>query len=200
MSRAIIVAALTALLPLPTLAQQHSFRQHATKDGLAQSQVRAMIQDAQGYLWFGTLGGASRFDGQEFTSYALSDGLPDLQVSAIVRDASDKLLFAAGNAIATWNGKGFEAEPLPADSKGARILSMVASNDRLFVGTDGGGMFVRSPKGISALDGYPSDTATHVRSLALLRDGRLLIGGRASWSGTRAAAKPWSWVMPRRRP
>lgn len=36
-----------------------------------------MAQDAQGYLWFGTLGGASRFDGLEFTNYALTDGLPD---------------------------------------------------------------------------------------------------------------------------
>ncbi|HPF90351.1 MAG: histidine kinase [Flavobacteriales bacterium] len=179
MSRAILVAALTALLPLAALAQQHSFKQHATKDGLAQSQVRAMMQDAQGYLWFGTLGGASRFDGQEFTSYALSDGLPDLQVSAIVRDHAGTLLFAAGNAIATWNGKGFTAEPLPAASKGARILAMVTSGDRLFVGTDGGGVFVRTTTGISTLEGYPSDTATHVRSLALLRDGRLLIGLRS---------------------
>lgn len=172
-------AAVLALLPLGLLAQQHSFKQLSTKDGLAQSQVRTMMQDAQGYLWFGTLGGASRFDGQEFTSYAVSDGLPDPQVSSIVRETSGALLFAAGNHVATWNGRGFNAVPLPPESKGARIMAMAAGTECQYVGTDGGGMFVRTAAGIKPLEGYPSDTATHVRSIALLRDGRLLIGLRS---------------------
>ena len=58
-------------------AQQFGFTQYTPKEGLAQSQVRAIAQDAEGYLWFGTLGGASRFDGLRFTNYALQEGLPD---------------------------------------------------------------------------------------------------------------------------
>ena len=75
--------------------QQHAFKQFTPKDGLAQSQVRAIAQDAGGYLWFGTLGGASRFDGQQFQNYALQEGLPDAQVSAMAVGNSGDLGFGA---------------------------------------------------------------------------------------------------------
>ncbi|MEO8733929.1 MAG: two-component regulator propeller domain-containing protein, partial [Flavobacteriales bacterium] len=66
------------------MAQQFGFTQFSPRDGLAQSQVRCMVQDKAGYLWFGTLGGASRFDGLEFVNYGLRDGLPDPQVNAML--------------------------------------------------------------------------------------------------------------------
>jgi ligand-binding sensor domain-containing protein len=65
---AALVVVLFALFPVH--GQQHSFTQLSTKDGLAQSQVRCMAQDAEGYLWFGTLGGASRYDGHDFVNHA----------------------------------------------------------------------------------------------------------------------------------
>jgi hypothetical protein len=65
------------------LAQQFGFTAFTPKDGLAQSQVRCMAQDSAGYMWFGTLGGASRFDG-DFTNYGLRQGLPDPQVNAML--------------------------------------------------------------------------------------------------------------------
>lgn len=186
MSRILPLLIASTLFHVNGLGQQHSFKQLSTKDGLAQSQVRAMAQDAQGYLWFGTLGGASRFDGLEFTSFALSDGLPDPQVTAIVRDPQDRLFLASGNSLARWDGRSFTAEPLPAESKGARILVMAAGPDgRLFIGTDGAGVFVRTEGGIQSLDGLSGNTATHVRSLAPLSDGRMLIGlrdGLLLWS------------------
>lgn len=160
-------------------AQQHSFTQLSTKDGLAQSQVRAMAQDAQGYLWFGTLGGASRFDGKQFVNYALSDGLPDPQVSAMVRDAQGTLFMGAGSALAIWNGTDLRTEQLPATANSARVLGLAAdAKGTLFIGTDGDGMFIRDDRGIKPLPGFPLDTAANVRCLMHLRDGRLLIGLR----------------------
>ncbi len=186
MLRVLLVALVVLHAGVPLFAQQHSFKQLSTKDGLAQSQVRAMAQDAEGYLWFGTLGGASRFDGLEFTNYTLADGLPDPQISAIVRSPSGNLFLAAGNTLARWDGRSFQREPLPSESNGARILALAASpDDRLFIGTDGGGVYVRTTHGIDPLVGYPADTARNVRSLALLKDGRLLIGlreGLLLWS------------------
>ncbi|MCB0764727.1 MAG: histidine kinase [Flavobacteriales bacterium] len=160
-------------------AQQYAFTQVTPSDGLAQSQVRAMAQDGQGYLWFGTLGGASRFDGLRFVNHALQDGIPDAQVSAMAVDAAGTLWMGAGSAIVHRSGPGWVTEPLPPACNGARIMSMVhGPNGHLYVGTDGGGVFVREGSSIQALKGFPVDTASNVRTLLALRDGRLLVGLR----------------------
>ncbi len=138
-----------------------------------------MAQDARGYLWFGTLGGASRFDGRVFENHALQEGLPDAHVSAMALDAQGTLWLASGTYLVRRVGDRWEREALPQSNGGARILGLsVGADDRLYIGTDGGGMFVRGPKGSEALPGYPVDTAAHVRSLLVLKDGRLLIGLR----------------------
>ncbi|MCE5269849.1 PAS domain S-box protein [bacterium] len=38
-------------------------------DGLASNRVLSVMQDSSGFMWFGTLNGISRFDGQQFISY-----------------------------------------------------------------------------------------------------------------------------------
>lgn len=160
-------------------AQQYPFKQFTTRDGLAQSQVRAMAQDAQGHLWFGTLGGASRFDGLLFHNIAAQDGLPDAQVSAMVRTKDGRFWMGAGNALVQLVGKNLHSDILPASSKGARILGLApASDGGVYVGTDGGGLFLRNATGIRTVDGFPADTATHIRSLLSLRNGGLLVGLR----------------------
>ena len=55
--------------------QEYSYRHYTVKDGLIQNQVIAMFQDSKGYLWLGTKGGVSRFDGLKFKNYTVNDGL-----------------------------------------------------------------------------------------------------------------------------
>ncbi|WP_084235789.1 two-component regulator propeller domain-containing protein [Hydrogenophaga taeniospiralis] len=46
------------------------FSRLTIEDGLSQSDVRAIVQDQQGFMWFGTwLGGLNRYDGYTFKSY-----------------------------------------------------------------------------------------------------------------------------------
>jgi len=46
------------------------FLQHITvEDGLSQSSVYSILQDKQGFLWFGTGDGLNKFDGYEITTY-----------------------------------------------------------------------------------------------------------------------------------
>src|SRR5690606_18911337 len=152
---------------LPADAQQHAFRQLTTRDGLAQSQLRAMAQDGQGHLWFGTLGGGSRYDGHSFVNHALQAGLPDGHVSAMVVDASGTLWMGSGSSLVRVRGRHLLREPLPVgDGGGARILALVAGQGgEVFAGTDGDGLFVRDAQSLRPMAGYPVDTAAHVRSL-----------------------------------
>ena len=56
-------------LPVCSLSQQYNFRNFTVRDGVAQSQVYALLQDHRGYLWMGTRGGGiTRFDGLQFVT------------------------------------------------------------------------------------------------------------------------------------
>lgn len=61
------------LLLFTTLAYSHSqqlqFEHITTKDGLSNNNVKCILQDRQGFMWFGTEEGVSRFDGYNFVRY-----------------------------------------------------------------------------------------------------------------------------------
>jgi ligand-binding sensor domain-containing protein len=161
-------------------AQQFGFTQFSPRDGLAQSQVRCMVQDKAGYLWFGTLGGASRFDGLEFVNYGLRDGLPDPQVNALLAMENGSVWLACGPYLVNFMGSTMHVLKMPLWAKDARILALASGKDgTLFVGTDGAGLLSVRDGAVSIPGGYPSDTATSVRALLPMPDGSLLIGTRS---------------------
>lgn len=56
-------------------AQEFGYTTFNTTDGLAQNQVHTFCKDGNGYLWIGTYGGVSRFDGKNFKNYTKVNGL-----------------------------------------------------------------------------------------------------------------------------
>ena len=44
-------------------------RHYGSADGLPQASVNAILQRQDGYLWLGTYGGLTRFDGSRFTVF-----------------------------------------------------------------------------------------------------------------------------------
>ena len=66
------------------IGQQYSFIPFSVEEGLSQTQVFDICPDDQGDIWFGTAGGASRFDGKHFTNYSTENGLNDNLVSKII--------------------------------------------------------------------------------------------------------------------
>ena len=63
-------------------AKEHYVIQHySIKDGMSQNTVMAILQDKQGFMWFGTWDGLNRYDGYEFETYkAMNDGV-EVQVN-----------------------------------------------------------------------------------------------------------------------
>jgi ligand-binding sensor domain-containing protein/signal transduction histidine kinase len=88
------VVSLYLLLVPPILAEQLSIRRYDLRDGLANSRVADIHQDAKGYLWFGTWEGLSRFDGYRFINYDTRDGLGHALINAITEDRQGHLWVA----------------------------------------------------------------------------------------------------------
>jgi ligand-binding sensor domain-containing protein len=84
-----------------------SVQRYSLEEGLSQQAVNAIVQDADGFMWFGTEDGLNRFDGYEFRQ--------------LRHDRGDTTTLPNG-----W------------------ISSLVASEDGLWIGTDGGGVVFRS--------------------------------------------------------
>ncbi|MCM1481040.1 MAG: response regulator [Paludibacter sp.] len=55
--------------PNDTGAYQYTVKHYSVEDGLSQNTVMAILQDHDGYMWFGTWDGLNKFDGYNFTNY-----------------------------------------------------------------------------------------------------------------------------------
>ncbi|TAK51644.1 MAG: hypothetical protein EPO24_15705 [Bacteroidetes bacterium] len=64
-------------------AGELKFDRYKTSDGLSQNNVYTITQDAQGYMWFGTQDGLSRFDGYSFTTFQNTDDTTSLASNGI---------------------------------------------------------------------------------------------------------------------
>jgi len=123
-------------------AQQYNFQNYSVGDGLAQSQVYALCEDARGYLWMGTRGGGlSRFDGNEFTNFTVDNGLINDYVLTIATDANSNIWIGTDEGVSIFNGNNFTTVPLPGSSHKVRAI-VCAKDGRTWIGTEDTGLFV----------------------------------------------------------
>lgn len=87
-----------SLLCLPARSEPgrtFNFEYLDVKDGLVQETVTAIVQDRQGFMWFGSQHGLSRFDGYRFTDYQTvaddAGSLADNWVQALYVDEKNRL-------------------------------------------------------------------------------------------------------------
>ena len=69
------------------------------EDGLPQDSVSALVQSRDGYLWVGTSGGLTRFDGIRFETFGVDEGLPNLPVRALLEDRAGNLWIGTAQGL-----------------------------------------------------------------------------------------------------
>ena len=128
------------------------FEHLSLEDGLSQNAVLSMLQDRQGFLWFGTQDGLNRYDGYNFTVFKTDPENPSsISLASIldIEEDPDGLLW-----LGTWGGGlnrfdpatgkavRFQNDPSAADSLGNDVVASVFgdSQGRLWIGTMGGGL------------------------------------------------------------
>jgi two-component sensor histidine kinase len=85
----------TGLLTVCTsYAQEYNFIHYDVKDGLAGSTVYDLCQDKDGFIWFATEAGISRFDGAHFKNFTTTDGLPETEILKLFADSKGRIWMA----------------------------------------------------------------------------------------------------------
>jgi ligand-binding sensor domain-containing protein/two-component sensor histidine kinase len=157
-----------------SVSQQYQFTNYSVTDGLPQSQVFAISQTADGYVWMATQGGGlSQFDGEDFQNFSTEDGLLSNYVHCLL--AADSALFIGTNkGLNIWVNQTFLTLDFPIENVSVAHLLIQADN-RLQIATNLG-LFVYD--GVS-IERSPLDLKSIGSLYALATDleGNLWIGG-----------------------
>ena len=131
-----MLLSLLVVISVPATAQWIPTRAFGVRDGLAQSQVTSLVTDSFGYLWVGTQGGLSRFNGTRFDTFTTADGLPDDLVTALAAgEDGDVWVGTDTGRVARWDGRAFQSVASP----GGSVTGLaVTEESQLLIATEAG--------------------------------------------------------------
>jgi len=168
------------------------WRTYDPTDGLANGVVFSMLQDREGYLWFGTQNGLSRYDGQTWTTFTTKDGLAANGVGSILQDREGNLWFGTSGRVSRYDGQTFTTFTTRNGLADNRVNSILQDREgNLWFSTYGGGVSRYDGKTwitFTAKDGLMSNSIT--RSIFQDREGHLWFGTQNGVS--RYDGKTWT--------
>ncbi len=149
------------IIQAPAIAVFHSplmdtddinFEHISIEQGLSQSSVHTILQDKYGYMWFGTLDGLNRYDGNEIRVYKHDSEDPstisDNMITAIFED-DDGVLWI-GTSAGGLNQfdreshafSSYQHDPQSSNSLSSNSILAITEDRRgnLWIGTNGGGL------------------------------------------------------------
>lgn len=140
------------IIPLWSRENYIRFERISSEQGLTQSVVHSILQDSKGFMWFGTQGGVSRFDGYRFKEFKYNPkdphSLPVNRVIVIHEDQSGVLWIGTdGGGLTRFNPEqeNFSRFPYinpedPKPSSGLNLVRVIHEDKKgiLWLGTEGG--------------------------------------------------------------
>lgn len=156
--------------------------------GLSSNAVRCALQTSDGYLWFGTVSGLSRFNGHAWRSFTPENSsLPDENITGLVEDSQGRLIIGTkSSGFFLYEGGEFSAHPANHLLVDRWIQNLqIGPDDTLWYGVDrwltrviGEEVASWSPDAL----GYPypkiSPSEDGISDCKFLEDGRLLVTAR----------------------
>ena len=160
-----------------TCAQQYSFIQYSRAQGLPQTQISSIVQDSRGYLWIGTVGGLSRFNGIEFSNSSKADGLLDNQVNCLFVDSADRIWVGNNGGISITDGNLTTGYNFQEELSKVSVRCLLIKDENLYMGSRSDGLFYCSLSNIK--DSIKEikrigDRSSKIRDLMLYK-GQLLV-------------------------
>jgi|GEM_PF-801889 len=146
-----------------SFAQEIKFHHITAEDGLANGNVRAIVQDYQGFFWFGTEDGLQRYDGSNLVEYRHDPTDPSSLASNFIfclfEDSYHNLWVGDLNGGLCWydrqadNFRRFTHDPKNPNSIGSNLIRTIgeSSDGTLFIGfKDTGFSYFKIPDQITS--------------------------------------------------
>jgi ligand-binding sensor domain-containing protein len=124
-----------------TFGQLYNFTNYSIDQGLPQSTVFCVHEDALGYLWLGTESGVAHFDGKQFKVYDQSSGLPGNSVRSIISGPSNNIWVGTDKGIGIYNGSSWKTITAADGLHGSAILKLTMDGqNRVWATTNDAGI------------------------------------------------------------
>lgn len=152
------------------------------KEGLRHFHVFSVLEDKNGHLWFGTIGGGVyRYDGTSFTCFTTTEGLANNWVQCMLDDNAGNIWFGTDNGVSRYDGHTFTNFTTQESLGGNSVNSMVQDKTgKIWFGTRGGDRGdVSYYDGKSFTPFMPREGLrfSNVRSIIEDKSGNIWIGG-----------------------
>lgn len=143
MNRVKIIYIVVPLLmfSVKSIGQPISFRHIDSSDGLPHNTVLCITQDANGFMWFGTRFGLSRYDGNSFTSFnTKNSNLPSNTIRGIIQTNDSVLYIATEGGVVSFNQySNIMVAALPGKISTMDIIK--DGSDQIWIGSEGNGIY-----------------------------------------------------------
>jgi ligand-binding sensor domain-containing protein/two-component sensor histidine kinase len=103
-------------------AERLPVKTYTIADGLAHDQIKRIVRDSRGFLWFCTQEGLSRFDGYKFTNYGTDEGLSSRIVTDFLETRSGDYWVATSSGLCRFNPKGRPANARDGGGSGSEPM------------------------------------------------------------------------------
>lgn len=150
-------------------------------EGFGGVAVRAIVEDKESNLWFGTENGLTRYDGNSFVNFAKKDGLVGDNVWSLLVDHEGLLWIGTLEGVSRFDGTRFSGFTLPEaavdPNRGVSTAKAVHAimedrEGKIWFGTSGGAQIYSNGAltSLSAKDGLCGDS---VNAILQARDGNI---------------------------
>jgi len=155
------------------VSQTPPFYHYTSSEGLASSSVYDMIQDRNGFIWFATANGVSKFDGHKFMNYTTSNGLNSNNITNLIESSNGELYF--GNYEKGFNvysgGKLLKYSNQTVQN--VALGGMIIDGDKLYSYYSSNVSIVSRENTLNLFKGYLPDTI-HINKMVKLNDNTIL--------------------------
>ena len=168
---------------------QINFKSLSIDDGLSQSTVNCILQDKNGFMWFGTEDALNKYDGHEFTIFR-PDPAKDFSISnnfinALAADSSGNIWIATNHGVNKFENssqKFIHYKVSPEQNTLAHDVVkdiLVVDENEIWMATDGGGLSAYS-QGANLFKNYTfneenpySISSNNIKALAYTKEAGL---------------------------